>query len=483
MASKFQPAASEVKQGLSASVRMYRLHELGDCFLLTFRAGPDTSRMLIDCGSFRNSGASKARLKEIVAHIDEECDKKGLNVVVGTHQHNDHLSGFVHCHEEFKAIGVKEVWLSWLDDPKDGLAKGVADSQRRLTKALYAAREGLKSRPIGARGRSAVEVLDDMLGFYGAKGSAPPALPAQGTENLRVLSGKAPEYLRPGRVLDMPGLPPGLVRVYVLGPPRDTDLLYRKNPRTGESYDHALAAAELAATKWLDASACRMGEISSEEQQYPFNGIWKRRKGTGSSELRKLISKYRSPACAWRTIDDDWLEQGESLALFLDSYTNNSSVVLAIELVESGKVLLFAADAQTGNWLSWEKIPWVAPGISLDDLLKRTVLYKVGHHASHNATLVAMLEKMTHPDLVALIPVHKKDPNIAKENGWRMPAPKLLRKLRKKTSNRVLQMDDKPALDCHPGKEPALSSWKNCGIKPRITPLFIELEFAARKEK
>lgn len=483
MAPELQPAASKVKAGLSASVRMYRLNELGDCFLLTFRAGDDTSRMLIDCGSFRNSGASKARLKEIVAHIDDECDKKGLNVVVGTHQHNDHLSGFVHCHEEFKAIGVKEVWLSWLDDPKDGLAKGIGESQRRLTKALYDAREDLKSRAVGARGKNAVEVLDDMLGFYGAKGSAPPELPAKGTENLRTLSGKDPEYLRPGRILDMPGLPPGLVRVYVLGPPRDTDLLYRKNPRTGESYDHALAAAELAATKWLDASACRMGEISSEEQQYPFNGVLKRRNGDGSDALKKIISIYQSRACAWRTIDDDWLEQGESLALFLDSYTNNSSVVLAIELVETGKVLLFAADAQTGNWLSWEKVKWSAAGCGLDDLLKRTVLYKVGHHASHNATLVATLEKMTHPDLVALIPVHKKDPNITKENGWRMPARKLLRKLREKTSNRVLQMDDMHAHNCNPGKEPALSAWKSCGIKPKITPLFVELEFTAPKEK
>lgn len=89
---------------------------------------------------------------------------------------------------------------------------------------------------------------------------------------------------------------------------------------------------------------------------------------------------------------------------------------------------------------------------------------------------------MTHLDLVALIPVHKKDPNIAKQNGWRMPARKLLRKLREKTSNRVLQMDDAPAFNCNPGKEPALSSWKRCGIKPKVTPLYVELEYRAPRK-
>ena len=67
-------------------------------------------------------------------------------------------------------------------------------------------------------------------------------------------------------------------------------------------------------------------------------------------------------------------------------------------------MLLFPADAQIGNWLSWQSLP---PGtaaddawITADDLLARTVLYKVGHHGSHNATLKERgLELMT-SDLV-----------------------------------------------------------------------------------
>jgi hypothetical protein len=78
---------------------------------------------------------------------------------------------------------------------------------------------------------------------------------------------------------------------------------------------------------------------------------------------------YKRKEDSWRTMDDDWLMQAEALALFLDTFTNNSSLVLAIELMESKKVLLFAADAQTGNWLSWDKVPWVDKNVNTDDLL------------------------------------------------------------------------------------------------------------------
>ena len=49
------------------------------------------------------------------------------------------------------------------------------------------------------------------------------------------------------------------------------------------------------------------------------------------------------------------------MALSINSYTNNTSIVLAVEITESNprKVLLFAADAQTGNWLSWQDLPMI----------------------------------------------------------------------------------------------------------------------------
>ena len=66
-----------------------------------------------------------------------------------------------------------------------------------------------------------------------------------------------------------------------------------------------------------------------------------------------------------------------ALAMQLDHDTNNTSLVLAFELgpkKEGGPVLLFAADAQVGNWLSWQNVTWTFDGrtITGPDLLKRT---------------------------------------------------------------------------------------------------------------
>jgi glyoxylase-like metal-dependent hydrolase (beta-lactamase superfamily II) len=474
----------------SANVRMYRLNELGDCFLITFTADNKKSRLLIDCGSFRNSNASADRIKEIVTAIHKEVGSNPLDVIVGTHQHNDHLSGFVHGEKELRKVGVKQVWLSWLDDPADAKARKIGKDHKNLVSALHKARLALGSKPLGARGNRSREVLEDVLQFYGAavKGAAagPPELPAKAVEILKTIGSNKPKFLDPGEVIDMPGLPQGSVKVYVLGPPRDDDHLFDITPKKDETFDphlkarglesRALAARSLAATTFMHAVGNRKKKQSPEDAQYPFAQTYKLRGAElRSGEIKKVVRQYRADKA--RTIDNDWLDQAEALALFVDKFTNNSSLVLAIELVESGKVLLFAADAQTGNWLSWSAVKF-KNGAKLDDLLKRTVFYKVGHHASHNATLPENFDKMKNADLVALIPVHKQDPNIKKKNGWKMPASNLFKKLVDSTANRVLQMDDVNPANCDPTKEPAKSSWRRVGIKPKITDLFIELEFA-----
>jgi hypothetical protein len=462
----------------SADIRMYRLNELGDCFLITFSNAEGTSRLLIDCGSFRNTSASIQRIKQVVAGIAAEAGADHLDVVVGTHQHNDHLSGFVHCKAEFEQIGIDQVWLSWLDDPADPMARELGEAHDSLKLQVASVRDQLAASSISTRGLRSYEVLNDILGFYGAGAvGAAPQVPADGMRILKEIGAQPPLYLRPGTSLDLPGLPAGAVRVHVLGPPRipGNEFLKRTDPRPGESYDLALAVANVQAGKLLDAINVRVGEASRDEQQYPFTEHIKQQTKQASPALRAMMKRYRQRNASWRRIDNDWLNQASTLALYLDSLTNNSSLALAIELVETGKVLLFAADAQIGNWLSWQEISWYDATISTDDLLARTVFYKVGHHASHNATLVAGLEKMTRPELIAFIPVNKQDPNITKKNGWKMPATNLFRRLTEKTSNRVLQMDGDNPLECDPSKNPAKKSWSSINIKPSITPLEIQV--------
>ena len=477
---------------ISVDIHMYRLKELGDCFLLTFNKDKTQSHVLIDCGSFRNSKTSIDRLKKIVGDIKQKVSAEGLEVVIGTHQHNDHLSGFLHCQKDFEDMNIRQVWLSWLDNPKDSVARKVRESQKNFSDTLNLIGKKLGDPKSSVKDDEMQMQIKDVLGFYhgdsallGAAG--PPVVPEEATKFLKRLGQEPVNYLQPGQIVGLPGLEKE-VRIFVLGPPKNTSLLFDIHPTREETFDPKLAAAQVQAEKFLDALNNQEADIDRVERHFPFNDTFKRiipqgdqkdqRKNVLSENLKVIMNIYEQQD-TWRRIDGEWLQQAGRLALFLDSYTNNSSLVLAIELIKSGKVLLFVGDAQTGNWLSWKDIKWNTEEIDKDfktfDLLHNTVLYKVGHHASHNATLVEGLEAMTREDLIAMIPVHKDDPNITKENGWKMPAQNLYRNLKQKTNKRVLRMDDGYADQCDPSKDAEVKkNWSDSGAEIDISELIVK---------
>jgi hypothetical protein len=169
----------------------------------------------------------------------------------------------------------------------------------------------------------------------------------------------------------------------------------------------------------------------------------------------QFFPDYSSLADRYRRIDDQWMRAVAELALKLDDFRNNTSLALAIERIGDGRVLLFPADAQEGNWLSWHDpgMEWkVKDGgaggatqtVKAEDLLLRTVFYKVGHHSSHNATAKAKgLEIMRqNRELTAFIPVDraialKRSP----PGSWRMPAVPLFRQLLEACDGRVARAD------------------------------------------
>lgn len=441
---------------------MYRVEELGDCFLLNFKDGGKESNVLIDCGSFRNNKTSIPRMQKIAGHIKSSLSPEKaslpLDVVVGTHQHNDHLSGFVHAKDIFKDIVCNQVWLSWLDKPTDKQATDIANGQRKLAGKLQEVAVEM-AKVAQFQGREELQTVNDILGFYAVDGPPPdrktPLVPQMAVDLLKKMGEVG--YLEPGTTLDLPGLDPGSVRVHVLGPPRDNSQLFDIKPGKGESYDSHIAAATAMAEGFFSAlTNFTDGPPDDDEPFFPFDRRYEIK--IPASDFIKNI--YEDKKHDWRKIDDAWLDQAELLALYLDSYTNNSSLVLAFELVHSGKVLLFVGDAQTGNWLSWKDIKWKNAAPLLDDLLGRTVLYKVGHHCSHNATLPEYLEKMVHPELVAMIPVDRSDPNINREkHGWKMPAINLYRRLKDLTNGRILRMDCYYESDCGPDMKDARKHW------------------------
>jgi hypothetical protein len=189
------------------------------------------------------------------------------------------------------------------------------------------------------------------------------------------------------------------------------------------------------------APALGMGQTAdSSDSGAPFGARWAIPLNTESVPAY-FHDTYYDPASDWRRIDADWLAGASALALQFDQAVNNTSLVLAIELGD-GDVLLFAADAQVGNWLSWHALNWTLPGrgtVTSSDLLKRVVFYKVGHHASHNATLEAMglelMEKLSY----AMISV---DQEMARKKRWgQMPFPQLLTALDAHTASRTVRAD------------------------------------------
>jgi beta-lactamase superfamily II metal-dependent hydrolase len=420
---------------------MYR-QGLGDCFLVTLpRKNGEPYYLMIDCGVVLGTSDAASKMKMVVNSIVETTGGH-LDLLVITHEHWDHLSGFVQARDLFAKLKIDKVWFAWTEDPDDELARKLRSERQALRLALTSASARLR---LGGSGES---VLDGLLEFFGAAG--------QGTtgEALNIVKGFCQDvrYCRPA---DAPvALEDPDARVYVLGPPHDEGLIKRFYPSKSrpETYGavgfnldtQAIAIADTDLQAPFDPIVRIPIELA---QQLPFfqEHYWGK-----DSDAAKRASEPGKTASAsnleialdqsWRRIDTEWLAASTNLALQLDSATNNTSLVLAIELGD-GKVLLFAADAQVGNWLSWQDLSWNVEGktITGPDLLKRTHLYKTGHHGSHNATLREKGLEMMSALEMALIPV---DHEMALRKGWgKMPLEELEQRLNAITKDRVLRID------------------------------------------
>jgi phosphoribosyl 1,2-cyclic phosphodiesterase len=99
---------------------MYR-QGLGDCFLLTFPKPQSESHVLIDCGVLTGTADAQARMRNVAQNIID-ATKGRLDALVVTHEHWDHISGFLQAEEIFNTLSVGEVWLAWTEAPKDDFA-------------------------------------------------------------------------------------------------------------------------------------------------------------------------------------------------------------------------------------------------------------------------------------------------------------------------------------------------------------------------
>ena len=462
----------------SVTVRMYRTGH-GDCFLLAFGGEAENKPVyvLIDCGYKPGSPAYIGTdIGEITKSI-RAATGGHIDVAIITHEHQDHLNGITAAN--FHGLTIGETWLAWTEDPNDNLANLLRAKYKDQLLGLLAARNRLQA----FGDLDAIAKIDELLTFeiggtsetfdaaatltlLAAAGADPAkSMNKQSIKLLKDLARNGVKYISPHEeILSIAGAK-GL-RIFALGPPRDTNQLQDLDPLGNEEF-HGLGLATSSAANYFAAAAAAE---PGDRGQSPFASRYCVSFGRALADVDygQFFTTYYGPSGSaplsprgineaesnpeWRKIDRDWLYSAEQLALDMNCYTNNASLVLAFEIDKGGKVLLFAADAQRGNWASWAKKDWKDGDktVTARDLLARTVLYKVGHHGSHNATINGSVTDK-HPNLswmatgeharefTALITAVRAWAETKK--GWDHPQKAIKNALIKKAGGRVLQTD------------------------------------------
>jgi hypothetical protein len=225
------------KQGgkFRVRIRMYR-HGLGDCFLLSFPKGREYVHMMIDCGIVLGTSEPEVVMKQVAEDLKKETGGT-VDVLVITHEHWDHLSGFDENQARaiFKDFDFKALWLAWTEEEGNPLADQLRAEREKKKEAARKAKAEAEKRGLTERAARMAEVL----GLFGAAkdesaGDSDESEGGSGTAGALVFLKKKcePTILQTGgKLQSIPGL--NGLRVYVLGPPMDGDAMKKTNPYKG----------------------------------------------------------------------------------------------------------------------------------------------------------------------------------------------------------------------------------------------------------
>ncbi len=412
------PAGKPGKNPTGLRVRMYRVG-FGDFFLVTVPTAAGPKHILIDCGVHAKDTHSIAAA---VDHMAEETGKH-LALIVVTHRHADHVTGFSKCKEAFKQFTVDRIWMSWYENPNDKQALAI---QSNIAAVAQDVRQSLALRARGADDEDYVHMVENITeAAMNAKGGA------QNPGAFEVLHGfpnNPPiDYYKAG---DTPTLPPSLadsgLGVEILGPPTDRAMLGKTSAK-GQEY----IASE---------AATLSGPIHPFAEQFAIVA------GAFDAPVLKLIPR----AAIERRVAEVQPDMLAAKAGMANNMINNQSLVTLFSF--KGKTLLFAGDAQWGNWANF-----LYGGKIADDLApaSKTILgqldfYKVGHHGSTNATPIDALKAMK-DGCVAMCSTEPKAYNL-------VPKPALIAAIKQKTGNKFARSDqvlagDKTAITAEAGTD------------------------------
>ena len=427
----------------SIRVRMYRAGT-GDCFFLQYRSKGDvTMNMLIDCGCIQGGRA------DMIPWLEDLWQETSgtIDVLVVTHQHADHINGFQFCREEFDRFRFQRVWFAWTEDEEDAFANELREHHSAINLALQEAGQRFQQltqnnyfetqfqgvyngRYLAKSKRRFMQAFEDINSLNlpvstETKGNVPSMV--QLFRNFNVIKNDTlVEFFSPGDLVkNLPGAEG--IRFFILGPPRDTELLSET-----EGGEENFEKREEKSTRDFAFSLALTGS-KTDPERLPFEHLYEwvvtppqaSRNVTGLAAATgktpsSLKEEYQKKP--WQQIDHDWLLSAGSMALRYEGSINNTSLAMAIQFEESERVLLFPGDAEWGNWKSWhEGLTWrIRSGgstktVNAEYLLNNTVFYKIGHHFSQNGSATRLgVEMMIHEDMAAMAPL-----NFTKiHTGW-----------------------------------------------------------------
>jgi hypothetical protein len=351
------PAAKKPSQ---LTITSYQVG-FGDCYLLSFHYPDKKRHVLMDFGTkFRSKVKFKVDMKAVAERIKVDCGGE-LAMVVATHRHYDHISGFetnkngTGPGDIIRSCKPKLVLQPWTEDPKlpkDATSPKAARTHVNALAAMNALADSLTENVDALASLDTKELsgVAAELSYLGGDNITNKSA----VENLMTMAGKDRrnyKYLNLGSKLDVSALLPG-VEIQVLGPPTLAQSAEIKNyAQSSEDYwkFRALAAAP------TQAAAAGGAFFEGGRATAPSSVQWfaRRLKMMRADSLFQIVRS-------------------------LDAVMNNTSLILLFQI--GAKRLLFPGDAQLENWSAALKEPKVRA------LLADVDLYKVGHHGSFNAT-------------------------------------------------------------------------------------------------